>query len=189
MAARKPAPNASPSCVTDQEDEMREGPMQRTAAWMRGNLTTQGYCLSDAERRELALGLRFSTGLCLTLVVVALALASPAMVFALAALGLLGGFSARHPFDHLWNRAVRRIAGGPPLPPSPVRRRDAFKIATGWLLVVGTLLAAGATTAGLILGGMLVAACATVTATNLCLPSEAFAWWDRHTQRKEAITT
>ncbi len=36
---------------------------------MRSNLTTQGYCLSDTERRELSLGLRFSTGLCLTLVV------------------------------------------------------------------------------------------------------------------------
>lgn len=67
-------------------------------AWMRGNLTTQGYRLSDAERRQLAVGLRFSTGLCLTLVV-----------------------------------------------------------------VVGTLLAAGAATAALVLGGMLVAACALVT--------------------------
>jgi hypothetical protein len=46
------------------------------AVWMRSNLTTQGYCLSDAERRELWLALRFSTGLCLTLVVVALALES-----------------------------------------------------------------------------------------------------------------
>jgi len=44
------------------------------AVWMRPNLTTQGYCLSDAERSELWLGLRFSTGLCLTLVAVALAL-------------------------------------------------------------------------------------------------------------------
>jgi hypothetical protein len=26
---------------------------------------------------------------------------------------------------------------------------------------------------------LLVAACATVTATNLCLPSEALAWWER----------
>jgi hypothetical protein len=32
-----------------------------TADWMRSNLTTQGYRLSDGERRELALGLRFST--------------------------------------------------------------------------------------------------------------------------------
>jgi uncharacterized protein DUF4395 len=110
-------------------------------------------------------------------------------VFALGAIGLVAGFSARHPFDRLWNHVVRLAVGGPPLPPSPGRRREAFKIATGWLLVVGTLLAAGATTAGLILGGLLVAACATVTATNLCLPSEAFDWWARHSQRKQAITT
>lgn len=33
-----------------------------TGTWMRSNLTTQGYCLSDAERRELSVALRFSTG-------------------------------------------------------------------------------------------------------------------------------
>ena len=92
-------------------------------AWMRGNLTTQGYRLSDAERRQLAVGVRFSTGLCLTLVV-----------------------------------------------------------------VVGTLLAAGAATAALVLGGMLVAACALVTTTNLCLPSETFAWLERR-RAAESITT
>ena len=100
--------------------------MGGAGAWMRGDLTTQGYCLSDAERRELALGLLFSTGLCLSLVVVALALEAPAMVFALSAIAVVASFSARR---------------------------------------------------------------ATVTATNLCLPSEAFAWWARHTQRKHAITT
>jgi hypothetical protein len=163
-----------------------DGCVTHARAWMRGNLTTQGYCLSDAERRDLSLGLRFSTGLCLTLVVVALALESATMVFALSAIGLLAGFTARHPFDHLWNHAARHAVGAPPLPPNPTRRRHAFKLATAWLVVVGALLAAGATTAGLVLGALLVAACATVTAMNLCLPSEAFAWWERRTVRKEA---
>jgi hypothetical protein len=158
-------------------------------AWMRSNLTTQGFCLSDAERRELWLGLRFSTGLCLALVVTALALESPAMVFALAAIGVIAGFSARHPFDYLWNHAARHVAGGPALPPNPPRRRDAFKVATGWLLVVGALLAAGATTLALVLGGLLVAACGVVTIANLCLPSEMFAWWERRSRPKEAVTT
>ena len=158
-------------------------------AWMRDNLTTQGYCLSDTERRELAVGLRFSTGLCLTLVVAALAFASPAMVFAMSAIGVIAGFTAHHPFDHIWNHAARHVLGAPPLPPNPSRRRDAFKVGTAWLLVVGALLAAGATTAGLMLGGLLVAACALVTATNLCLPSETFAWWARHTQRRQTVTT
>lgn len=150
-----------------------------TGAWMRSNLTTQGYCLSDAERRELSVALRFSTGLCLTLVVVALALRSPAMVFALSGIGLFAGFSKRHPFDHLWNRVVRHLVGGPVLPPNPPRRRHAFKLATVWLASVGVLFSAGATTAGFLLGGLLVAACGAVTVANLCIPSELFAWWER----------
>lgn len=156
---------------------------------MRSNLTTQGYCLSEGQCRELAFGLRFSTGLCLSLVVVALVLESPAMVFALSIVGLVASFGAHHPFDHLYNRAVRRVVGGPPIPPSPARRRHAFKVATVWLVVVGALLSASAITVALVLGGLLVAACATVTATNLCLPSEALAWWERRTTRGEAIVT
>jgi hypothetical protein len=91
---------------------------------MRGNLTTQGYCLSDAERRTQ-------------------------------------------------------------FPRNPRRRRDAFKVATGWLALVAVLFAAGANTAALVMGGLLVAACATVTITNLCLPSEAFARWERLRHREE----
>jgi hypothetical protein len=163
--------------------------MQSTGAWMRANLTTQGYCLTDAERRELAVGLRFSTGLCLSLVIVSLVIQSAAMVFVLSGIGLMAGFSSRHPFDHLWNHGVRHLLGSPELPPNPPRRRHAFKIATVWLAAVGILFAAGAATAGLVLGGLLVAACATVTAANLCLPSEMLAWWERRTTSKEAVTT
>ena len=47
-----------------------------TSAWMRANLTTQGYRLSDGERRALWLGLRFPTALCLALVVTGPALES-----------------------------------------------------------------------------------------------------------------
>jgi len=68
---------------------------------MCSNLSTQGYCLSDTERRELSVGLRFSTGLCLALVIVALALESPVMVFALSVIGVIAGLSARHRFDLL----------------------------------------------------------------------------------------
>lgn len=152
---------------------------------MQGNLTTQGFDLSDTERRELAFALRFSTGLCLSLVIVALALESAAMVFALSAIGLVAGFAPRHPFDYLWNHAARHLVGGPELPVNPRRRRDAFKVATAWLLLVGALLAAGVTAAALVLGGMLVAACTIVTATNLCLPSETFAWLERRRASKK----
>jgi hypothetical protein len=75
------------------------------------------------------------------------------------------------------------------LPPNPPRRRDAFKVATVWLALVGTLLAAEATTVALALGGLLVAACGLVTATYLCLPSEMFAWLERRRTPSKPITT
>lgn len=155
--------------------------------WMRANLTTQGYCFSDQQRRQLALGLRFSTGLCLSLVIVVLALESPVMIFVLCGVGAVASFAARHPFDYVWDHGLRHVLGVPAVPPNPPRRRDAFKVATVWLALVGPLFAVGAATIALVLGGMLVAACATVTATNLCLPSEAFAWSERRSKRKEAV--
>jgi hypothetical protein len=156
---------------------------------MRGNLTTQGYCLSDDDRRRLSLGLRFSTGTCLLLVITALALESSAMIFALSAVGLVAGLTSRHPFDLVWNYGARHVAGGPALPPNPTRRRHAFKLATVWLLGVGALLAVGLTTIAFALGGLLVAACATVTALNFCIPSELLALWERRMGRTEADAT
>src|SRR3954452_7139427 len=152
--------------------------------WMRGNLTTQGYCLSDSERRALWLGVRFSTGACLALIVTGLALQSTVLFVALVGMGAIASFASRHPFDYIWNHAVRHVARAPALPPNPRRRRDAFKVATAWLAGVAVLFAAGASTAALVMGGLLVAACTTVTLTNLCLPSEVFSTWERLRHRE-----
>jgi hypothetical protein len=61
-------------------------------------------------------------------------------------------------------------------PPNPIRRRHAFKLATVWLAVVAALFALDAATAALVLGGLLVAVCSLVTATNFCIPSTLLAW-------------
>jgi hypothetical protein len=81
------------------------------------------------------------------------------------------------------------VFGAPALPPNPRRRRDAFKVATLWLTLVGALLAAGASTIALAFGALLIAACATVTLTNLCLPSETLAWLERRRTGPGPITT
>lgn len=124
------------------------------------NLAVQGYCLSPQESRALRLGLRFPTALCLALAVAGLALQSAVVILALVPIGAVAGWTARHPFDLLWNHRLRRLLDAPPLPPNPTPRRHAFKLATVWLLAVGVLFAVGQPTVALVLGGVLVGSAA-----------------------------
>jgi hypothetical protein len=156
---------------------MRRGELTR---WFRGNPASQGYCLPDDQLRALRFAVRFPTGLCLPLVVTALVLRSPVMLVGLAGIGAVAGFTPRHPFDLLWNGAVRRLVrGAPEVPPNPRRRRHAFKLGTGLLLVLAGLVAADMTTPALVLGVMLIAACTSATVLNFCVPSEALALLER----------
>ena len=109
------------------------------AAWTHSNLETQGYCLSAVEARQLRVGLRFPTALCLALVVAGLALESALLIALLVPIG-----------------------------------------------AVAILFAAGAGTTALVLGGVLVAVCSLVTATNFCIPSTMLAWLEGR-RRREAI--
>ena len=150
------------------------------AGWTDDNLSVQGYCLNAEERHALRWGLRFPTALCLALVIVGLVLQSAALILALVPIGSLAGWSARHPFDLIWNHGLRHLSGAPALPPNPTPRRHAFKLATVWLLAVGLLFAFGAETAALVLGGILVGVCGLVTVTNYCVPSTLLGvWWRR----------
>jgi hypothetical protein len=148
--------------------------------WTDGNLAVQGYCLSAEESRALRWGLRFSTGLCLALVVTGLALQSAILILALVPVGGVAGWTPRHPSDLIWNRGLRHLSGAPELPPNPTPRRHAFKLATIWLLAIGLLFAFGQPTAALILGGILLPVCGVVTVTNFCVPSTLLGiWWRR----------
>jgi len=147
-------------------------------SWTHANLQTQGYRLGGDEARALRIGLRFPTALCLALVVTGLALESALMIALLVPIGAVAGWTPRHPFDLIWNHGLRHLAGAPELPPNPVRRRHAFKLATVWLAAVAALFAIDAATAALVLGGVLVAVCALVTATNFCIPSTLLARLD-----------
>ena len=139
--------------------------------WMDRNLAMQGYSLDAHSARQLRVGVRFATGLCLPIVATGLVLESEALLAATALIGLFAGFTSRHPFDLVWNHAVRHLLGAPPVPPNPRRRRHAFKVGTTWLMVVVVLMAAGMTTAALVLGVMLLGACALVSTVNFCVPS------------------
>jgi hypothetical protein len=147
-------------------------------AWTDANLGVQGYCLGPEQSRELRWGLRFPTALCLAFVVTGLALQSALLILALVPIGIVAGWTRRHPFDLIWNHGLRHLTGAPELPPNPRPRRHAFKLASAWLLVVGLLFAFGQAAAALVLGAVLVGVCVFNTTTNFCVPSTLLGiWW------------
>jgi len=152
-------------------------------SWTHANLQTQGYRLGRDDARTLRIGLRFPTALCLAVVVMGLLLESALIIALLVPIGAIAGWTPRHPFDLIWNHGLRHLPRAPELPPNPVRRRHAFKLATVWLAAVAALFAIGAETPALVLGGVLVAVCSLVTATNFCIPSTILAWLDGRVSR------
>jgi hypothetical protein len=149
------------------------------SAWTDRNLDVQGYCLTSQQSRELRWGLRLPTALCLLFVVTGLALQSAVLILALVPIGVVAGWTRRHPFDLIWNHGLRRLTGAPELPPNPKPRRHAFKLGAMWLLAVGLLFAFGQATAALVLGTLLVGVCVLNTTTNFCVPSTLLSIWRR----------
>jgi hypothetical protein len=145
----------------------------RLADWSRGCLTMQGYgALSDGERRGLWLGLRFSPALCFAGIALGTVLSSPALLFAMTGAAFLGGFvTPKHPFDYLYDAALRPLLGGPKVPPSPAPRRFACQLATPWIAAIGIAFLIGASTFAWILAVPMLVVAGTVTTTNWCLPS------------------
>jgi len=147
--------------------------IERLSSWSRGCLTMQGYgSLSDGERRSLWLGLRFSPVLCLTGIALGTALASPALLLAMAVAAGVGGFlTAKHPFDYVYDAVLRPLLGGPSVPPSPAPRRFACQMATPWIAAIAVAFLVDATAIAWVLAVPLLLVAATVTTTNWCLPS------------------
>jgi hypothetical protein len=159
------------------------------AAGTNRNLCVQGYALSPAQAHAVRFGLRFPTALCFVLVGSALALGSARFMVALVPIGALAGWSRRHPFDVLWNRLVRRVVGEPEVPPTPRRRRHAFKLATFCIAGLAGLLAADQHRIAVLVALPLLAVCALVTTTSRCLPSYALAWIEQRRGRRDAVSS
>lgn len=147
--------------------------IERLTAWSRGCLTMQGYGgLSDGERRSLWLGIRFAPALCFTGIALGVIFASPALLLAMTATAFVGGFlTPKHPFDYLYDAALRPLLGGPSVPPSPAPRRFACQLATPWIVAIALAFLASSPTLAWVLAVPLLVVAATVMTTNWCLPS------------------
>jgi hypothetical protein len=146
---------------------------ERFAAWSRSCLTMQGYgALTEEERKSLWLGLRFAPALCFAGIALGVVLASPVILLAMAATAFVGGFvTPKHPFDYLYDVALRPLLGGPSVPPSPAPRRFACQMATPWIAAIAAALLLDAAAVAWALALPLLAVAAVNVATNWCLPS------------------
>lgn len=101
-------------------------------------LMQQGYCTYSGEKlKSISNGLRFTPLLCMFLAIYGiLVLQSAYWHFAIAALGILPfWFPKAHPFDLLYNHAIRHIFKSEKLPANPLPRRIACVM--GGLMNVG----------------------------------------------------
>lgn len=147
--------------------------IERFASWSRSCLTMQGYgALSDEERKSLWLGIRFAPALCFAGIALGVVLVSPVVLLAMAVTAFVGGFlTPKHPFDYVYDLAVRPLLGGPSVPPSPAPRRFACQLATPWIVGIAAAFQADLTAVAWVLAVPLLVVAATVMTTNWCLPS------------------
>ena len=135
-------------------------------------LHAQGYCdISDADLSELAFGNRFAYIVCVTITAVGVATANIPVLIAMTAIAFLGVVLPYHPFDYVYNHAVRGMLKKPKLPPRSRQLKFTCIIATLWLVAIIALFYADLTIAGYVLGGLLVAVAFTVSTTDFCIPS------------------
>jgi hypothetical protein len=138
----------------------------------RRRVEAQGFLgLTDREIGQIKYWLRLSPAICMTWTACGTVLQSAPVLWALAPFALLGALLPGHPFDLLYTFGIRRLTGGPALPPYPLPRRLACFLAT--LMIVGAAwcFQSGSIVAGQLFGWGLVGAALVNVTTGFCIPS------------------
>jgi hypothetical protein len=143
-------------------------------AVVRRRLEDQGFHLDDAALVEIGPWLRWSPALCAAFIATGTILASPPVLWTVAAIGLLGAALPFHPFDLLYDHGARHLTGTRPLPHHGAQRRFACGVAAAWLTATGLAFQQGAPVLGYVLGGAMTLAAATVATTHLCVASAVY---------------
>ena len=105
--------------------------MTQAGTIVRQRIQAQGFCGLDHETyARINYPLRLSPAICMVWTALGTALSSPTILWALAPFAALGAILPGHPFDVLYNHALRRVLGTPALPHYGFRRRFACALAT-----------------------------------------------------------
>src|SRR3974390_2516842 len=139
---------------------------------VRENIQAQGFCgLDDQTCTQINFPLRLSPAICMIWAAVGTALASPAILWALAPFALLGAILPGHPFDVLYNHGLRHLLRPPRLPRYGMRRRFACALATIMVTAAAWSFQTGLATIGEVIGWSLVVAAFVNVSTGFCVPS------------------
>ena len=135
-------------------------------------LRAQGYCnYSDEDLSDLAFGNRFALILCSTIVAIGVITASIPTLAAMMVIALFGVILPYHPFDYIYNYAIRNFVNKPELPPRSRQATFACGIATIWLAATICLFYTNYSITGYISGGLLFSVAFLVSTTDYCIPS------------------
>jgi hypothetical protein len=141
----------------------------------RQRLVTQGYIdYSDKELNDYKMGIRFAYALCGVIVLFALIFNSPVLLVISATTAFFGTFLQRHPFDYLYNGALRHLIDKPVIPRRTNQGRFACGIATLWLSATIYFFLNQNFLVEYIFGLTLLVSATLVSLTDICIPSIAY---------------
>ena len=116
--------------------------------------------------------LRFTPAMNFVFTLMGTILGSPALLLFTAALMAIGVLLPFHPWDLLYDRALRPLIGAPGLPVAGWRRRVTFSIGVPWLLATAWCFRTGRATVGYALGGLMAAFILVLATVQYCVISE-----------------
>ena len=146
--------------------------MRASLATARKRLEIQGFIgLSDDEVRMFNYWLRLAPAICLAWIVLGVSSGSGLILGLLIPFELLGAITKGHPFDLIYNHAIRHWFGLPKLPEYGVPRRFAFLMASMMTGITATLFALGISNVPYFLGGMMMLVASLQVVTGLCGPA------------------
>ncbi len=129
---------------------------------------------------------RLAFGLCALLAAAGTATASPVILLVLLPIAVVGAAMPVHPFDLLYNLAIRRITGTGPLPRRGAPTRFACGLASAMLIAIIWAFTTHRPVLGYVLGSTMVAVATLVSTTDICIPSmiyrTLFGWPPRRSE-------
>ena len=129
---------------------------------------------TDPDFMKIVPWTRFTFALCTIAAAVATAMASTLLLWAMVLIATLGAATTRHPFDHIYNKVVRRFTGTSELPENRAPTRFACGMAAVWFTCVALAFHAGYDATAYTLGVMFVGVGALVSVTHFCIPSTIY---------------